>query len=154
MATTTTTKKKLVYKQDSDGVFRLKREHSSPTLDKPYRSVADCANELIDCAYTITDAPAAPTLQGAPAPSPTHPAKKNKFRARAAPGGDRQRRAPRVTGHPLCASPDVDPRSPHDSVAQGPLALDVGPDGTLPRSQLHWRRGACRGAPPHVAVDL
>jgi hypothetical protein len=79
MATTTTTKKKLVYKQDSDGVFRLKREHSSPTLDKPYRSVADCANELIDCAYTITDAPAAPTLQGAPAPSPTHPAKKTNF---------------------------------------------------------------------------
>lgn len=80
MATTTTIKKKLVYKQDTDGVFRLKRENTSPTLDKPQKSVTDYANELIDCAYTITDTPASPTLQRAPiTPSPTHAARKTNW---------------------------------------------------------------------------
>ncbi|KAI5959582.1 uncharacterized protein KGF55_005226 [Candida pseudojiufengensis] len=70
-ATTTTTKKKkkLVYKQDSDGVFRLKKDtdnldntnnndNSSITtneiIDKK-RKVDNYLNELMDCSYTIMD---------------------------------------------------------------------------------------------------
>ena len=67
MATTTTkTKKKLVYKQDPDGVFRLKKvngdevpnikpKHTSNTTKK--KQVDDYLNELVDCSYKLFEDP-------------------------------------------------------------------------------------------------
>lgn len=63
MATTTTKttkKKKLVYKQDPDGVFRLKnkRRHivskTNEVIDKKAQ-VDNYLNELIDCSYSLID---------------------------------------------------------------------------------------------------
>lgn len=60
MATVTTNatgKKKLVYKQDPDGVFRLKKltddDKLSTKSDK--RTVDDYLNDLISCAYQVVD---------------------------------------------------------------------------------------------------
>ena len=73
MATTTTkTKKKLVYKQDPDGVFRLKKvngdevpnikpKHTSDTTKK--KQVDDYLNELVDCSYKLfSDPPDTPDV--------------------------------------------------------------------------------------------
>lgn len=53
----TPTKKKLVYKQDPDGVFRLKKlgddDKLSTKSDK--RTVDDYLNDLISCAYQVVD---------------------------------------------------------------------------------------------------
>ncbi|CUM65437.1 uncharacterized protein PRCAT00003076001 [Priceomyces carsonii] len=54
MATTTITgKKKLVYKQDSDGVFRLKRADSDNDSIKSKKGVDDYLNELVECSYKV-----------------------------------------------------------------------------------------------------
>ncbi|EGV64196.1 hypothetical protein PSN45_003676 [Yamadazyma tenuis] len=54
---TVTTKKKLVYKQDPDGVFRLKKlgddDRLSTKSDK--RTVDDYLNDLISCAYEVVE---------------------------------------------------------------------------------------------------
>ncbi|RLV90067.1 hypothetical protein JA1_004837 [Spathaspora sp. JA1] len=62
MATTTTTKrkKKLVYRQDPDGVFRLKKEndnesiHSQTTIEKG-KTVDRLLNELMECSYKVLE---------------------------------------------------------------------------------------------------
>ncbi|KAI5950095.1 hypothetical protein KGF57_004441 [Candida theae] len=69
-STTITKKKKLVYKQDSDGVFRLKKvddgsrsdNSSIDTIDYLRRKdkVDKYLNELMDCSYTIDGEPATP----------------------------------------------------------------------------------------------
>ncbi|CAH6719758.1 hypothetical protein CLIB1444_02S15852 [[Candida] jaroonii] len=50
-------KKKLVYKQDPDGVFRLKRLNDSDKLStkSDKRTVDDYLNDLISCAYEVVD---------------------------------------------------------------------------------------------------
>lgn len=50
-------KKKLVYKQDPDGVFRLKRLNDSDKLStkSDKRTVDDYVNELVSCAYEVVD---------------------------------------------------------------------------------------------------
>lgn len=61
MATTTKTKKKkLVYRQDPDGVFRLKKiddnnSIKSVDLANKKKEVDNYLNELIDCSYSIVD---------------------------------------------------------------------------------------------------
>ncbi|EMG46164.1 hypothetical protein G210_3602 [Candida maltosa Xu316] len=60
MATTTKTKKKLIYKQDPDGVFRLKKiddNASIKTAEVIHKKaqVDNYLNELIDCSYTVVD---------------------------------------------------------------------------------------------------
>lgn len=60
MATVTTNangKKKLVYKQDPDGVFRLKRlgEDDKLSTKSDKRTVDDYLNDLIGCTYQVVD---------------------------------------------------------------------------------------------------
>lgn len=68
MATTTTTKKKLVYKQDPDGVFRIKKEATpsssaevkSSNSSSSDKSVQDYLDQLINLTYTIVEEPLPP----------------------------------------------------------------------------------------------
>lgn len=69
-STATSSKKKLVYKQDLDGVFRLKKVDDSAsdnssidTHEYPLRKqkADDYFNELVDCSYTIDGESATPT---------------------------------------------------------------------------------------------
>jgi hypothetical protein len=67
MSTTTTTKK-LVYQQDPDGVFRLKKVNQNPTQShRPHRSApqteksaADYINELAECSFQLQGDSATP----------------------------------------------------------------------------------------------
>lgn len=56
ITTSTTGKRKIVYKQDADGVFRLKKVPASGTATHSHpqeSSVDDHLNELIECAYQL-----------------------------------------------------------------------------------------------------
>lgn len=57
MTTVTTSKKKLVYKQDPDGVFRLKRlgEDDKLSTKSDKRTVDDYVNDLVTCTYKVLD---------------------------------------------------------------------------------------------------
>ncbi|KAI3403963.2 hypothetical protein KGF56_003230 [Candida oxycetoniae] len=72
--TTTKKKKKLIYKQDSDGVFRLKKiddnsdnvSTTSTELLEQKTKVDDYLNELMDCSYTIVEKdPSPPEIEKA-----------------------------------------------------------------------------------------
>ncbi|CAH2352763.1 hypothetical protein CLIB1423_08S00540 [[Candida] railenensis] len=75
MATTTTTKKRLVYKKDPDGVYRIKKEATpsssaevkSSNNSSADKSVQDYLDQLINLTYTIVEEPL-------PAPKPSAPA--------------------------------------------------------------------------------
>ena len=58
---TTTKKKKLVYKQDNDGVFRLKKVDNNDISSIEYaedkKKVDDYINELLDCSYKLPEEP-------------------------------------------------------------------------------------------------
>ncbi|ODV76784.1 uncharacterized protein CANTADRAFT_331558 [Suhomyces tanzawaensis NRRL Y-17324] len=83
MATVTTTKKKkLVYKQDPDGVFRLKKVDTDEPLPHQPAPAPDSTpgllNELLDCSYQIVPppaeaAPAIPAVPAVPAPAEITP---------------------------------------------------------------------------------
>ncbi|KAK6205319.1 uncharacterized protein RJT21DRAFT_111846 [Scheffersomyces amazonensis] len=70
-STTTTKKKKLVYKQDSDGVFRLKKVDkdkdnasiTSSEYSSEKKKVDDYINELVDCSYRVVEEPSLTTSQ-------------------------------------------------------------------------------------------
>lgn len=71
MATVTASKKKLVYKQGADGVFRLKKVDENES--KSNKGVGDYLNELIGCAYEVQPEHGDKSVGFAEAPKPPHP---------------------------------------------------------------------------------
>lgn len=55
ITTNSTGKKKLVYKQDPDGVFRLKKLNPEDDNRKDDKTVNDYVNELVSCTYEVVD---------------------------------------------------------------------------------------------------
>lgn len=69
MATVTASKKKLVYKQGPDGVFRLKKVDGKDSEAEGKKGVNDYLDELIGCAYEVKldmDKPPAPAAAADP----------------------------------------------------------------------------------------
>ncbi|CCE79405.1 Piso0_001465 [Millerozyma farinosa CBS 7064] len=135
-------KKRLVYKQDSDGVFRLKRVSDHESKDGDTVDDDDQENELIDCSYQVkfaggesdadeeqrTDDAAADNGTAVPVPPPNSRARSQKsvFTQASTPKPKitptaRAKVSPKTTAPPSPTSATPEPRDVA-GVDKGPLA--------------------------------
>ncbi|CCE88688.1 Piso0_001465 [Millerozyma farinosa CBS 7064] len=135
-------KKRLVYKQDSDGVFRLKRLSDHEPKDGEADEDEDDGNELIDCSYQVkfaggesgteeeqrADDAATENDTAAPVPPPNSRARSQKSvfthasvpKPKATPTA-RAKASPKTTAPPSPTSATPEPADIAD-VGKGPLA--------------------------------